>query len=138
MTPPLLLDSFAALRLVNGDRMQAASLAAIREAGQQGQAVLVSPVTAWETAELAARGKLRLLPTPHAWFTALLTLPGIALAPMPPEVLVASAELPGTPPTNPALRIVAATAREFGCRIVTRSRSLLAYAQAGHADAIPC
>jgi PIN domain nuclease of toxin-antitoxin system len=73
-----------------------------------------------------------------AWFDALLAQPGIALAPMPALVLIASATLPGTPPRDPADRIIAATAREYGHTIITRDAHLLPYAAARHIDVIAC
>lgn len=57
---------------------------------------------------------------------------------MPPDVLIASAALPGTPPRDPADRIVAATARAYGLAVVTRDGELLPYAAAGHLMAIRC
>ncbi len=64
--------------------------------------------------------------------------PNTMLAKMPPEVLIESSFLPGEPPADPADRIIIATAREFGMRIVTRDRAMLSYARAGHAEAIAC
>jgi PIN domain nuclease of toxin-antitoxin system len=76
--------------------------------------------------------------SPEAWFRAVLSQPGVALAPMPPDVLIASATLPGTPPRDPADRIIAATARTYGQAIVTRDGELVPYGQAGHIEVIEC
>lgn len=138
MTPPLLLDSMAAVRLANGDQLTAASLTAIRTAQAEGRATLVSPASAWELATLAQLGRVTLSPSPAAWFRAFLELPGIALAPMEVDVLLAAAELPGAPPADPAMRIIIASARHHGFRIVTRSTKLLAYAQSGYVEAMEC
>ena len=138
--PPtaVLLDTCAAIWLVNGDRMTAASRRAIVAAQQSGAGVYVSPITAWEVATLLARGRLRLALAPEAWFERLLALPGVRLAPMPPELLIASAFLPGTPPRDPADRIIAATGRAYGLAIVTRNGELTPYGRAGHIATIPC
>jgi PIN domain nuclease of toxin-antitoxin system len=64
--------------------------------------------------------------------------PGLRLAEMPPEVLMASSFLPGTPPRDPADRILAATAREYGYRLMTRDGPLLTYAGQGHLHVIAC
>jgi PIN domain nuclease of toxin-antitoxin system len=134
---PVLLDTCASIWLMNGDKLSSASLEALRAAQAVG-AVLVSPITSWEIAMLAARGRLILTRAPASWFAALLALPGVALAPMPPDVLISSATLPGTPPRDPADRIIAATARAYGHAIITRDAALLAYAQARHIDVIAC
>ena len=122
---------------MNGDRMTPASLEAVN-AAQAAGAVHISPITAWEIATLTARGRLALTLSPQAWFARVMALPGVALAPMPISVLMASASLPGTPPRDPADRIIAATAREYGHVIITRDHLLAAYAAARHIDVLAC
>jgi PIN domain nuclease of toxin-antitoxin system len=136
--PPVLLDTCAAVWLVNGDRMTAASRRAIALAQASAAGVYVSPISAWEIATLVARNRLRLSRAPDVWFDQLLALPGVRLAPMPPEVLIASAFLPGRPPRDPADRIIAATGRAFGLAIVTRNGELTPYGRAGHIATIAC
>jgi len=122
---------------MNGDPMSQSSREMIA-AAQPSDGVHVSPITAWEIANLAARGRLALTLSPTAWFNALLAQSGITLSPMPPAVLIASATLPGTPPRDPTDRILAATAREHGHILITRDGELIPYAQSGHLEAIPC
>jgi PIN domain nuclease of toxin-antitoxin system len=62
----------------------------------------------------------------------------MALAELSPQILIASSFLPGDPPTDPADRIFAATAREYGYTLVTRDRPLLDYAEQGHLKALAC
>ena len=138
MPRPLLLDTCAAIWLMNGDPMSRSSREAIAGALVDNEGIHVSPITAWEIATLVARNRLQLTFTPEAWFEALLALPGIRLAPMPPQVLIASATLPGVPPKDPADRIIAATGRAFGYAVVTRDGELIPYAKAGHIDAVGC
>lgn len=100
--------------------------------------VLVSPITAWEIAQLTARGRITLTTNPLSWFRRLIQLPNLALTDLNPEILVASNFLPGDPPRDPADRIIAATSRELGHRLITRDRELLAYGTAGHLDVLAC
>jgi PIN domain nuclease of toxin-antitoxin system len=74
---------------------------------------------------------------PGSWFQALVES-GLKWAPLTPEVLIDSSFLPGTIHGDPADRILAATARAFGYRLMTRDRALLAYAEAGHLQAVAC
>jgi PIN domain nuclease of toxin-antitoxin system len=127
----VLLDTCAAIWLVNGDPMSAQSRAAIK-AAQAGPGVFVSPISAWEAATLVARTRLQLALAPETWSARLIGLPGVRLAPMPPELLIASAFLPGRPPRDPADRIIAATARAHDPAIVTRDSELIPYGEAGH------
>lgn len=123
---------------MNGDRLSTASRDAIDAAQSDNSGVFVSPITAWEIATLVARNRFSLTLSPDAWFDALLALPGLRLAAMPPSVLIASVSLPGSPPNDPADRIIAATARAFGFVIATRDRELTGYAAAGHLEIIAC
>ena len=138
MSRPVLLDTCAAIWLMNGDPISAESRAAIAAAQIENLGIYISPMTAWEIATLAAKNRLQLTLAPEAWFDNLLRLPGLRLAAMPPNVLIASAVLPGTPPKDPVDRIIAATGRTFGYSIVTRNGELMNYARAGHIDAIAC
>jgi PIN domain nuclease of toxin-antitoxin system len=76
--------------------------------------------------------------SPEAWFAELLALPGVRLAAMPPSILIASTNLAGAPPKDPADRIIAATARAFGYVVVTRNGGLTDYAYAGNIQLIAC
>lgn len=132
-----LLDTCAAIWLVNADRMSDESRAAIADA-QAGPGVFVSPISAWEIGTLVARNRLVLAASPEAWFARLLALPGMRLAPMSPEILIASTSLAGTPPRDPADRIIAATARAYDWAVVTRDGELTSYGQAGYLLTIAC
>jgi len=136
--PSLLLDTCAAIWLVGGQPMWEESRRSVIAAQADRSGIHVAPITAWEIATLASKGKLRLQLAPEAWFATLLSLPGVRLTPMPPNVLIASASLPGKPPKDPADRIIAATARAYGFTVVTRDGELLPYATAGHLMAIRC
>lgn len=138
MPDPVLLDTCAALWLLGGEPMSAASREAIRHALVANTGVYVSPFTAWEIGTLVAKQRLPLALSPEVWFETLLSQPGVRLAPLTPKILLASTALPGTPPTDPADRIIAATARVHGHIVVTRDRELLAYAQEGHIRALAC
>jgi PIN domain nuclease of toxin-antitoxin system len=138
MAQPVLLDTCAAIWLVNGDPMSADSRASITAAQTENLGVYVSPMTAWEVATLVAKNRLQLALSLEAWFDALLGLVGVRLAAMPPRVLIASTTLPGAPPRDPVDRIIAATGRTFGYSVVTRDGELMLYARAGHIDAVGC
>lgn len=136
--PPLLLDTCALLWLATGDPRAAAARAAVREAYEAGADAAVSPISAWEIGLLSARGRIALTVPPLRWFARVVALPGITLAAMPPEVLIAASHLPGALHGDPADRILVATAREYGYRLLTGDRLLLDYAEQGHVMAVPC
>ncbi len=133
----LLLDTCAVLWIANGDEVSDEARRAVEEAADMDE-VLVSPISAWEVATLVRKGRVALSMEPASWFDAVLALPGVRLAPMPPRTLMASAFLPGDPPADPADRIVAATARAEDLVLVTRDRKLVSYGEAGHVRVLPC
>jgi PIN domain nuclease of toxin-antitoxin system len=135
---PLLLDTHAAIWIARNERLAPAAEEAVNAAHQEGGVVLVSPISAWELGLLVARQRLTLLMTPERWFQRLLGQPGVRLADMSPDLLIASSFLPGKPPRDPADRILAATARDLGATLITRDRALLDYGAAGHISVLAC
>lgn len=137
MIRPILLDTCALLWLAEGARLSPVALEALSEAETEAGAIAASPISAWEIGQLAARGRIVLPMDPLSWFQTALDQ-GLGLAPMSPAILVGSSYLPGSPLRDPADRIIAATARTLGYRLMTRDRPLLQLAEEGHIQAIAC
>jgi PIN domain nuclease of toxin-antitoxin system len=133
-----LLDTCAAIYLVANEPMASGALAAMDAAADRGTPLRVSPITAWEVGMLQRKGRFRSSLTPQRWFEMLRTRPGIRLCELTPEILLGSSFLPGKLHRDPADRIIAATAREFGYTVITRDHSLLNYAAQGHMAVIEC
>jgi PIN domain nuclease of toxin-antitoxin system len=135
---PLLLDTCAAIWLSHDEPVSQETLDALRDARESDDPIYISPITAWELGLLVSRGRMNLLMTPERWFQRLMQAPGLRLAEMSAELLIASSYLPGTPPRDPADRIIATTAREYGYRLITRDRPLLDYAGLGYLQTLVC
>lgn len=138
MNRPILLDTCAALWIMDESKMSQPAMEAVDLASAQGENIYVSPITAWEIGMLAAKGRFKSTYTPQRWLQRLLSLPGIALSEMPAEMLLESWYLPDAPLRDPWDRIIAATAREYGFTVMTRDRALLDYAREGHLSALEC
>jgi len=134
---PVLLDTCAFIWLANRDALAPAAQATLEEVRGADGLIVVSPISAWEIGQLVARGRLKLTLEPTAWFQAALNA-GLALTPMPPALLIASSFLPSDGLRDPADRIIAATARLYRYRLMTRDRPLLAFGHAGHVETIAC
>jgi PIN domain nuclease of toxin-antitoxin system len=134
----LLLDTCAAIWIADDSPLTDEAVEAVDRAADDGNPVLISPISAWEIGVLVARGRLALPVDPQAWFEWLIETPNVALANLPPAVLIASSFLPGDAPRDPSDRIMIATAREQNLTIVTRDRHVLKYAEAGHVRALAC
>jgi PIN domain nuclease of toxin-antitoxin system len=137
-TQPLLLDTHAAIWITRNEPLAPRAVEAMNAAHQAAGVVFVSPITAWEVGLLVSRNRLNLLMTPRGWFARLLNVPGVRLADLSPDILIASSFLPGNPPRDPADRIILATARDLGATLVTRDRLLLKYGEDGQVSTIAC
>jgi PIN domain nuclease of toxin-antitoxin system len=135
---PLLLDTCAAIWIAGDEKLTPAALEVLSDTHEAGLPTYISPITAWEIGMLASRDRLKLLITPQRWFGRLLETPTVQLANMSPDLLIASSFLPGKPPRDPADRIIAATARDYGCTLITRDRALLDYGEQGHIRVLAC
>lgn len=133
-----LLDTCAAIWIAEGQPLNEPGASNLRDAYEQGAQLMVSPISAWEVAMLAAKGRIALALDPHLWFERFCDLPAVALAAMPTSVLVASTTLPGRPPNDPADRIIIATARAFGYVLATRDAAILDYGAQGHIRVVGC
>jgi len=134
----LLLDTCAVIWTGNDNDISESAVNALDESFDQGRPVYVSPFSAWELGILVARDRLRLPKTAGEWFSSYIFESGTTLAELSPDILVASSFLPGTPPNDPADRIIITTAREYDLTIVTRDKRILGYAKAGHVKAMEC
>jgi PIN domain nuclease of toxin-antitoxin system len=135
---PILLDTCAAIWIAEDAPVAKNALDLLAAAAEAEVSIYISPISAWEIGLLAARARLKMLITPQRWFLRLLEAPGVRLADMSPELLIASSFLPGEPPRDPADRIIAATARDYGATLMTRDRALLDYGAQGHVRVETC
>lgn len=102
------------------DRLSRAAQRAIDETDRVG----VSVFSVWELGMLAERG--RALPDRDigAWVRQALSHPRSVTMPLTPEVAIAAATLDTDDLRDPADRIIYATAREAGVRLVTADRAM--------------
>jgi len=130
---PLLLDTHYWIWMQLGeaghftDRM----LTAIRQTAASGS-LLVSAISVWEFGMLEAKGRIRLGPSCEEWVKEALATPGLALAPLTPEIALESSRLPGPFHGDPADRITVATARRMGAQLMTRDKEFIQYGRKGH------
>jgi PIN domain nuclease of toxin-antitoxin system len=129
----LLLDTCAVLWLAEG--LELASDA--RKAIADGK-LNVSPISVWEIANLARKKRIVLAMPVVKWFRQTLQKMDAALSELTIEILAGSCELPGSPPNDPADRIIIATARETSMVLMTRDKNILAYSRTGYVRAMVC
>lgn len=133
----LLLDTCAIIFIAENRPIDPAARQQVRAATLAG-GVLVSPISAWEIGLLATKGQLAFLLHPTAWFSSFISNAGVRLTPLTPEIAIDSSFLPPPVHSDPADRLLIATARALQIPIVTRDKRILAYSGAGLVAAIPC
>jgi PIN domain nuclease of toxin-antitoxin system len=132
----VLLDTHVWVWLMNGDsRIGSQARASIEQSLSNG-AVLLSAISPWEVAMLVSKGRLTLDRDVGEWIQAAVSLPGIRLEPISPDISVASTRLPGNMHADPADRLIVATARHHGAQLMTEDGLLLDYGAEGHARVI--
>ncbi len=124
----ILLDTCALLWLAAGLAPRSGVAEAL-EAARADDGVLVSPISAWEIAQKERKrpGALGLAAPPLAVFRRIATQPGVRLAPLTPEILVASVALDGLATEDPVDRMIVATAMAMGARLLTADARMLAF-----------
>jgi PIN domain nuclease of toxin-antitoxin system len=108
----------------------------IDDAARRGEA-WVSIISVWEVSFLHSKQRLRLGTSCLDWVRRALA-PPLALAALTPEIAVECNDLPGRFHSDPAGRIITATARVEGLTVITRDRQILDYAKEGHVSALGC
>ncbi|HEY0972605.1 MAG TPA: type II toxin-antitoxin system VapC family toxin [Gemmatimonadales bacterium] len=133
----LLLDTHIWIWAVEGmhGRMAAAALVEAEAARDAGR-LLVSAISVWEVAMLESRGWVAFDLPVTEWIHTALRRSGARLLPLEPEIAVESTRLPGSPQADPADRILMASARVTGARLVTCDARTLDYASGGHVSVL--
>jgi PIN domain nuclease of toxin-antitoxin system len=133
---PLLLDTHTLVWSINeGQKLGKKAKESIRVAGDEGR-ILISAITPWEVALLVSKGRLTLDADGMNWIRDALTIPGLTLVPLEPEIAVASAQPPFEMHSDPVDRILVATARRLSAILVTADHALLALSKKGYFRAI--
>lgn len=135
-TSALLLDTHALVWLMNNNpKLGLNAKDGVRRAYRQNCA-WISAITPWEIGLLVGKNRLNLGREVLAWIRQALEIPGVQLAPLEPEIAVASTRLPFEMHADPADRILVSTARYLGATLVTADGALLEIAATGHFKAM--
>jgi len=137
----LLLDTHAAIWLAEGQFSDEVFAHVVAAGLLDG--VFVSPVSAWEIGLLArprpsGQPAVTFKPDPQTWFTTLLSQSIIREAPLTPKIAIDSSFLPSPFHSDPADRLLVATARNMNIPLLTRDQRILDYSAAGHVETVPC
>lgn len=97
---------------------------AARTAIDSADRIGVCTISCFEVATLARRGRIELDRKPWDWISYALALDRVNAIPLDPGAAAAAGALGERFPGDPADRIIVATARALGARLVTKDRRL--------------
>ena len=122
----IVLDTHIWLWWVHGDeRLTQTQREAI--AANESDVIGVSAISCWEIAKLVEYKRLELPSSLEEWFQQALGYPGVQLLALSPEIAIESTRLPGEFHRDPADQMIVATARAYGCTLITSGEKILNY-----------
>lgn len=122
----ILLDTQAWLHLGRApELLSRRSISAIRRHERSG-GLSIAAISIWEAVWLYRKGKVRSAGPLRAWLADLVEPSALKVEPLTPEICLTAAELPLTFPSDPADRLITATAIVLGCPLVTADERIRA------------
>lgn len=122
----IVLDTHTWVWWVHGEE-QLTETQAEAIATNESDVIGVSAISCWEVAKLVERGRLELPYSLEEWFELALGYPGVSCLELTPEIAIESTRLPKPFHRDPADQIIVATARVYGCPLVTSDGRILEY-----------
>ncbi|MHB8745045.1 MAG: type II toxin-antitoxin system VapC family toxin [Gammaproteobacteria bacterium] len=135
----LLLDTHVWLWLAFGtpEKIKASTRRALEKASAD-EPLLISIISVWEVALLAAKRRVSLPMSVETWVERALDRSDIRLIDLKhPRIVIDSCHLPGNFHSDPADRLLVATARSENAVLVTHDKKILGYGAAGHVKVLP-
>lgn len=99
--------------------------------------LFISAISVWELGMLVAKKKIALNEDALIWTNKTLTRKGMNLAALSPEIAIESNRLPGSFHSDPADRILVATARLMDIPLVTADDEIIEYGKLGFVKVVP-
>lgn len=122
----IVLDTHVWIWWVDGDRRLTQGQRDVI-AAEEANLIGVSAISCWEVAKLVELGRVALSCSLEEWLDQALSYPGVQLIALTPEIAIESTRLPGEFHRDPADQIIVATARVYGCSLVTSDEKILKY-----------
>ncbi len=124
----IVLDTHALVWWVSGDPTLSKKAKAAIALEQDGGAIIISSITAWEIAVLVERERLLLSMDVRRWLATVAEIESVRFLPVDNEIALNSVALPGAFHKDPADRMIVATARKLAVPLVTKDEKIRAYA----------
>ncbi len=120
----ILLDTHALVMLaLKPEGLSRAAARAIARA-EAGGGNAIASITMWEIAQLIDSGRVRVHGSTETFLKLILQRPRLFVLDLSPEIAALAFQFPRDFPNDPADRIIAATARVHGLKLVTKDQRL--------------
>jgi PIN domain nuclease of toxin-antitoxin system len=118
----ILLDTHVLFWAVDDSKfLSRPAASAIRRARRDG-GIAISAISVWELASLFARGRIQGYGSIEASLK--LLIEGVSVRPITPEIAALATQFPADYSSDPADRLIGATARAEGLTLVTRDENI--------------
>ena len=124
----IILDTHVWVLFVSNPELLSKRAKRSLDAAMEEKGILISSISAWEVALLVAKKRLRLTLGVTDWIAKSEALPFITFIPVDNAVAIKSVNLPQPLHSDPADRIIIATAISMGAPLVTKDKKILKYA----------
>lgn len=112
--------------LSSPDKLSKKALRRIEKEEKSGE-IVVSAISVWEIYMLTEKGRLAFTMETHSWIKQVERMPFVRFAPIDTKIAAASVKLPGVLHSDPADRIIIATALLFAAPLITSDKRILRY-----------
>jgi PIN domain nuclease of toxin-antitoxin system len=123
----IVLDTHVWIWWVSDPRLVSAGARKLMERSIKDQSVHISCISAWEVAMLADRGRLQLSMSVEDWVEKSEALSFFNFVPVTNSIALKSACLPAPFHSDPADRMIVATAIALGATLLTKDQKILGY-----------
>lgn len=123
----IVLDTHAWIWFVSNPDILSKRAEKAVNAAVKDKSILISSISAWEVALLVTKKRLKLTLDITDWLAKSESLPFIQFVPVTNSIAVKSVNLPLPLHSDPADRIIIATALSVGAPLVTKDEKLLSY-----------
>lgn len=123
----IVLDTHVLLWWLSNPEKLSSKAAEVIEKSMNDRAIYVSSISAWEIVMLSSRGRLELTIDAYDWVASAESLPFVYFVPVNNRIAMKSVRLPDFAYSDPADRIIIATAMSLRATLVTKDRRILDY-----------
>ncbi len=123
----IVLDTYVWVLFVSNPELLSKRAKRSLDAAMEEKGILISSISAWEVALLVAKKRLRLTLGVTDWIAKSEALPFITFIPVDNSIAIKSVNLPQPLHSDPADRIIIATAVSMGAPLLTKDEKILKY-----------